>query len=98
MSRYAGVGSNHLVVKSAYKHTEPIIDEPTPKQKKAYTSQYQSDLQKKYELISYLRSLGVLNISWNNNCVTFTKTISGVDYDQYREWCEENKNNETSGV
>lgn len=103
MSRYAEVGNNHIVVRSKFKHTTPIIEGPTLGQEKKHKSKMQNDLIKKYELIDELTDLGLLDIRWSDNYVEFKKTISGVNYDLYLEYLKEKKkkeseNNESSSL
>ena len=92
--RYAAVGGRHVVVRSAYKHTPMVPDEPTKAQKKAYAKKMAKDLEKKYQLIREMTGLGLLEVIWHDNFVEFRKSINGVRYDDYGNWLAEQKKKE----
>lgn len=85
------------VVLSRHKYTPRCPVGPTKKEIEAYKKLMQKDILKRYELIAYLSSLGLLEERWSDNgFVEFSTIINGVDYNRYCEWLKE-KEKESAG-
>lgn len=78
------------VVLSRHKFTPRCPVGETKEEKERYKKLMRKDINKRYELIAYLSSLGLLEERWSdNNYVEFSTIINGVNYELYLKWLKE---------